>query len=39
MINRLDDTRKEAMRKSLGRIMSGKPSRDTFEVISKYLAQ
>lgn len=39
MINRLDDTRKEGMRKSLGRIMSGKPSRDTFEVISKYLAQ
>jgi aminopeptidase N len=39
LINKLDETRKEAMKKSLGRIMEGKPSRDTFEVISKYLAQ
>ena len=39
MINRLDPMRKEAMKGALKSILDGNPSRDTFEVISKYLAQ
>lgn len=39
LINRLDQNRKSAMKAALLKIMEGKPSRDTFEVISKYLAQ
>ena len=39
LINRLDHKRKEGMKGALNKIMEGKPSRDTFEVISKYLAQ
>jgi aminopeptidase N len=39
MINKLDDKRKSEMKKALEIVMSGKPSRDTFEVISKYLAE
>lgn len=39
LINRLDDNRKNLMKGALKAIMDGKPSRDTFEVISKYLSQ
>lgn len=39
LINKLDDTRKAEMRKALTLIMEGKPSRDTYEVVSKYMAQ
>jgi aminopeptidase N len=39
LINKLDDKRKSEMRKALMKIMEGKPSRDTYEVISKYLAE
>jgi aminopeptidase N len=39
MINKLDDSRKHQMKMALTSIMEGKPSRDTFEVISKYLSQ
>ncbi len=39
LINKLDDKRKDQMRVALNRIMDGKPSRDTYEVVSKYLAQ
>lgn len=39
MINKLDDERKRLMKESLEEVMSKKPSRDTYEVISKYLAQ
>lgn len=38
MINRLDSVRQKAMKESLEDIMKGNPSRDTFEVVSKYLA-
>jgi aminopeptidase N len=38
LINKLDDGRKSLMRKALEGIMAQKPSRDTYEVISKYLA-
>jgi len=39
LINKLDQTRQVLMRDALNQIMSSRPSRDTFEVISKYLAQ
>jgi aminopeptidase N len=39
LINKLDETRKQEMRTALNVIMGGTPSRDTFEVVSKYLAQ
>ena len=39
LINKLDETRQKGMRNALNKIMEGKPSRDTYEVISKYLAQ
>ncbi len=39
MINRLDQNRKTLMQKNLKKIMESSPSRDTFEVVSKYLAQ
>lgn len=37
LINKLDEKRKNEMKKSLAVIMQGKPSRDTFETVSKYL--
>lgn len=39
LINKLDEKRQNGMRVALNKIMAGKPSRDTYEVISKYLAQ
>lgn len=39
LINKLDEKRKVAMKGALTSIMEGKPSRDTYEVVSKYLAQ
>lgn len=39
MINKLDSERKGHMAKALKDIMNANPSRDTYEVISKYLAQ
>jgi aminopeptidase N len=39
LINKLDDVRGKQMRSALQRIMSAKPSRDTFEVVSKYMNQ
>lgn len=40
LINKLDNRRKGEMKKALLRIMDGgKTSRDTYEVVSKYLAQ
>ena len=39
LINRLDGQRKTGMKAALTSIMDAKPSRDTYEVISKYLAQ
>ena len=39
LINRLDKNRQQLMKAALNKIMEAKPSRDTFEVISKYLAQ
>lgn len=38
LINKLDKRRKNQMRSALEKIMENKPSKDTFEVISKYLA-
>lgn len=38
MIKKLDPIRQEKMRKSLESILAGNPSKDTFEVVSKYLA-
>jgi aminopeptidase N len=37
LINKLDEKRKNSMKKALEKIMEGKPSRDTYEVVSKYL--
>lgn len=39
MINKLDPVRQEEMKKALKGVMEGHPSRDTLEVVSKYLAQ
>jgi aminopeptidase N len=39
LINKLDDNRKEKMKLALDNLMQNKPSRDTYEVISKYLSQ
>ena len=39
LINKLDEKRKKEMKKALEKIMEGKPSRDTYEVVSKYLAE
>jgi aminopeptidase N len=38
MINKLDYGRKEAMRRALSKVLEGKPSRDTYEVVSKFLS-
>lgn len=38
LINKLDSVRQQEMRRALNQVMEGQPSRDTFEVISKYLA-
>ena len=38
LVKKLDQKRQDKMRASLTRIMEGNPSKDTFEVISKYLA-
>lgn len=39
MINKLDPARQAEMKKALKVVMEGNPSRDTYEVLSKYLAQ
>lgn len=39
LINKLDLQRKNSMKLALNSIMEARPSRDTYEVISKYLAQ
>jgi aminopeptidase N len=39
MIHKVDQNRQGLMRKVLHQVMNSKPSRDTYEVISKYLAQ
>ena len=39
LINKLDEKRQALMKEALQSIMAAKPSRDTYEVISKYLAQ
>lgn len=39
LMDKLDANRKSKMREALEDIMKAKPSRDTYEVISKYLAQ
>lgn len=39
LINKLDEKRQSEMRKALRKLMEGKPSRDTYETVSKYLAQ
>lgn len=39
LINRMDPERGQVMKQALNTIMEGKTSRDTFEVVSKYLAQ
>jgi aminopeptidase N len=39
MINKLDEVRQAEMKKALKGIMDTNPSRDTYEVVSKYLAQ
>lgn len=39
LVNKLDEKRQEKMRLALKLIMEGTPSKDTFEVVSKYLAQ
>lgn len=39
LINHVDQARREGMKKALNTILEGKPSRDTFEVVSKYLGQ
>ena len=39
LINRVDGPRKIQMKKALNKVMEAGPSRDTYEVISKYLAQ
>ena len=39
MINKVDQTRQAEMKKALQSIMDNMPSRDTFEVVSTYLAQ
>lgn len=39
LINKLDEKRKSEMKKALTKIMEGKPSRDTYEVVSKYLSE
>jgi aminopeptidase N len=37
LINKLDENRRDLMRKALKSLMDGNPSRDTYEVVSKYL--
>lgn len=37
LINKLDDTRKNGMKKALSKILGGHPSKDTYEVVSKYM--
>ena len=39
LINRLDSQRQEGMKKALKFILEGNTSRDTYEVVSKYLGQ
>ena len=38
LIKKLDSQRQKVMKAALTKVMEGKPSRDTFEVLSKYLA-
>lgn len=38
LINKVDPVRKKLMKSALQKIIDGKPSKDTFEVVSKYLA-
>ncbi len=38
-IKKVDETRQSAMKKALTSILENHPSRDTFEVVSKYLAE
>ncbi len=38
-IKKVDETRQVAMKKALTSILDNQPSRDTFEVVSKYLAE
>lgn len=38
-IKKVDETRQVAMKKALTAILENQPSRDTFEVVSKYLAE
>jgi aminopeptidase N len=38
LVNHVDISRRQGMKKALKNIMEGTPSRDTFEVVSKYLA-
>jgi aminopeptidase N len=39
LITKVDPVRQKLMKNALNKLMEGKPSRDTFEVVSKYLAQ
>lgn len=39
LINKLDKERKQKMKMALDRLMKNKPSKDTYEVISKYLSE
>jgi aminopeptidase N len=39
LINHVDLDRRESMKKALNSVIEGKPSRDTFEIVSKYLGQ
>ncbi len=39
LINKLDEKRRGHMRSSLEKLVRGNPSKDTFEVVSKFLAQ
>jgi aminopeptidase N len=39
LINKVDKVRQAEMKSALEKIMAGKTSRDTYEVVSKYLAQ
>lgn len=39
LIQKVDPVRQQSMRAALNRIMEGKISKDTYEVVSKYLAQ
>jgi aminopeptidase N len=38
LINKLDETRQTGMKKALSKILGSGPSKDTYEVVSKYMA-